>query len=518
MRQSFKATHFVLGLVCIMYFITYIDRVNIGTAASEIQKELGLSNTQLGLAFSADAKTVIRAAYGINYAQFNREGGENLLVYNLPAIVNTNIMQTPQFALKNQYRTPTALPVCTAVQPRAAFNSANPPPCFRTSAQGYPAGLVAMPTLPADLAARNLNTQARYIPANLPTGYVQSYHLTVQRQITGSTTLEASYVGEHGAKLQVLADLNEAAPNPVTPTCFQNISPAGQPTGGITSGCLPLQSRRPIPTFTTIEETLPSGFLSYNALQIKAEHRFGHGLYVLNSFTYSHALDNASGHLDTPNGDNSRINLMNGGLGERGNSAYNQPVNNVLSVVYDLPYGKGRAFGQNAPFALQELLGGWQLSAINDNNSGQPINVTYSPNSAQTVSTILTQRPNQIPGVPTVIPKNQRVRNGANSQFAALNLSAFTLPTVNQPYGNAQRNAVRFDAYRNTDIGLHKQFGLYPEGVSLEFRAEAFNILNQTTYALTTSNISAGTAGFGIVNAAETFPARVLQFAAKILF
>jgi len=55
MRRRFKATHTVLGLVCIMYFITYIDRVNIATAASDIQKELGLSNTQLGLAFSAFA-------------------------------------------------------------------------------------------------------------------------------------------------------------------------------------------------------------------------------------------------------------------------------------------------------------------------------------------------------------------------------------------------------------------------------------------------------------------------------
>jgi MFS family permease len=55
MRLRFKATHVVLGMLCVMYFITYVDRVNIGTAASEIQKELHLSNTQLGLVFSAFA-------------------------------------------------------------------------------------------------------------------------------------------------------------------------------------------------------------------------------------------------------------------------------------------------------------------------------------------------------------------------------------------------------------------------------------------------------------------------------
>src|SRR3979490_2405973 len=55
MRLRFKATHVVLAMLCVMYFITYVDRVDIGTAASEIQKELGLSNTQLGLVFSAFA-------------------------------------------------------------------------------------------------------------------------------------------------------------------------------------------------------------------------------------------------------------------------------------------------------------------------------------------------------------------------------------------------------------------------------------------------------------------------------
>src|ERR1700744_4925253 len=55
MRFRLKATHVVLGMLCVMYFITYVDRVNIGTAASEIQKELHLTNTQLGLVFSAFA-------------------------------------------------------------------------------------------------------------------------------------------------------------------------------------------------------------------------------------------------------------------------------------------------------------------------------------------------------------------------------------------------------------------------------------------------------------------------------
>ncbi len=286
---------------------------------------------RLGAAYSIAPKTVVRAGYGINYAEFNREGGENLLVYNLPNIVNTNITQAPQFANSSIIGSQAALTLCTPAQAQATFDPSNPNPCFRNTVQGYPTGF----TSPANVtAASNLNTQARYIPKNLPTGYVQSYHLTVQRQLGPSTSFEASYVGEHGVKLQVLADLNQSIASPVTATCNETGAPG-------TSTCPSLAQRRPIQSFYTIEETLPAGFLSYNGLQTKLEHRAGHGLYLLNTFTWSRAIDNASGHLDTNGGDNSRINLANP-RGERGPSGYNQPLNDILSVVYDLPYGKGR--------------------------------------------------------------------------------------------------------------------------------------------------------------------------------
>jgi hypothetical protein len=469
---------------------------------------------RFGAAYSLDPKTVVRAGYGLNYAQFNREGGENLLVYNLPAIVNTNIVQAPAFANSAVTGSQNLLPVCTDAQAGAPYSSANPTPCFRSTIQGYPSGF----TSPSNVtAASNLTAQARYIPKNLPTGYVQGYHLTVQRQFGSSTTFEASYVGQHGVKLQVLADLNQSAPNAVTATC--NATGAA----GSTNGCLSLAARRPIPTFTTIEESLSQGFLSYNALQTKLEHRTGHGLYLLNSFTWSRAIDNASGHLDANDGDNSRINLANP-LGERGPSGYNQPLNDILSIVYDLPYGRGRAFGASAPFLMQELLGGWQVTAINSASSGLPVNITYSPNSFQQVSPLLVQRPNLV-GNP-VLPKSKRIKIAGNQDLVAMQNPVFgltgnatiSLPDNNHPYGNAGRNSVRFDPFYQLDMGLHKNFPLYPEGVSFDFRAEAFNLLNQTNYAFPQSGYSPTSTSFGVVAAGSTYPARILQFAGKIMF
>ena len=465
---------------------------------------------RLGLAYAITPKTVVRAGYGIGFAQYNREGGENMLSYNLPAIVNTNIVQAPQFGDPGVLTQP-AETICSSTQAGAPYSSANPSPCFRTSSQGYPTNF----TSPSNVtAASNLTTEARYIPKNLPTGYVQSYHLTVQQQINKSTMFEAAYVGEHGVKIQVLADLNQAVPNPVTATCNTTT----------TSGCLSLAARRPIPTFTTIEETLPEGFLFYDGLQTKLEHRTGHGLYLLNSFTWSRAIDNAEGHLEEVDGDSGRINLQDP-RGNKGPSGYNQPLNESLSIVYDLPFGKGRTFGTDAPMWMEQVLGGWEITAINSADSGQPINVTYGPNSAQSASTILSQRPNEAPGNP-VLPKKQRIKINGNQDIVTLQNpvfmpgtnSLFSLPTVNQTYGNAGRNSVRFDPFYQLDLGLHKQFPLRPEGTSFDFRVEAFNILNQTNYAFPQSSYSPSSTSFGVVAAGSTFPARILQFAGKIIF
>jgi hypothetical protein len=441
---------------------------------------------RFGVAYQLDPKTVIRSAYGLSFDQFNREGGENLLAYNGPYIVNSSITQVAPFTPSG-----TPQPVCSG------DNFTN---CFRTVAQGYPANFASPQNFSTLLA------QTRYIPKNIPTGYVQTWHLDVQREVLKNTVLSVSYVGSHGVHLWVLADLNQAAPNALTATCTAtNATVVNQ------KGCLSLQARRPIRTFTGIEESIPAGFLSYNALQAKLERRFSGGLYLLNAFTYSQAIDNASGHLDTPNGDNSRVNLANL-AGERGQSAYNQPLNDTLTVVWDLPYGQGRHFGGNAPRALQMLLGDWQVSAINTATSGQPVNLTYSEPAAFDVSDLLAYRPN-VSGKP-VTPSGQRIKTStAITNF--LNSSTVSLPTdPSQPYGNASRNSLRDYTFNELDMGLHKGFRLWSESSLLDIRGEAFNLLNHVNYQAPDSNRTDGS--FGSITG--FFPPRQLQVAAKLIF
>jgi TonB-dependent Receptor Plug Domain. len=428
---------------------------------------------RFGVAYQLTPKTVVRSAFGMSYQQFNREGGENLLAYNGPYIVNSSVNQYAPFGLQSQHQQ-----ICTTGQARTS--------CFSPVDQGYPSNFVS------PSAFSTLLSQTRYIPKDIPTGYVEAWHLDVQREVAPNTVLTVSYIGEHGVHIWALADLNQANPCPATGACGT------------------LQARRPITTFTGIEESIPAGFLKYHALQAKLEHRFTQGFYLLNSFTYSRGIDNASGHLDTPNNDNSRVNLANL-RGESGQSAYNQPLNDTLTLVWDLPFGRGRRWGSGISNGVNLLLGDWQLNAINTATSGQPVNLVYNISSSATVSSLLSYRPN-VSGDPKN-PSSSRVKT-ATALTGYLSTANVSVPSASTPYGNAGRNSFRGEAFNQLDMGLHKQVRLWSESSQIDIRGEAFNLLNHVNYAAPDSNRSNGSFG----NITSAFPARQLQVGAKIIF
>ena len=207
---------------------------------------------------------------------------------------------------------------------------------------------------------------------------MQSWHLTVQRELAQNLVLDVAYVGNRSNGLMILGDYNQARPN----------APGEN---------LPLIQRRPIPGFDYIQISWGGGFANYHALQAKVEKRYSAGIYLLNSFTWSKTIDNASGHLEAFNGDNSRVNFRNIPA-EKGLGAYDQPFNNTTSVVWELPYGKGRRWGGSAPGIVDGILGGWRLTGINTMTSGQPINITYSPATIGQVSGAPSYRPNYVGG------------------------------------------------------------------------------------------------------------------------
>jgi len=414
---------------------------------------------RVGLAYQVTPRTVVRSGYGISYIHFNRLGGENLLGYNGPSIVNLTIDQIA------------AQPLCTGDNYRN---------CFRLTQQGYPPGLVD----PANFSTAT--TRTNYTPADYRTSYVQSWHFTVQREIAKDLVVDVAYIGNRSNGLMILGDYNQARPN--------------NPGENLT-----IAQRRPIPGFDYIQISYGGGFAAYHGFQAKIEKRYSAGVYLLNSFTWSKAIDNASGHLEAYNGDNSRVNFRNVAA-EKGLGAYDQPFNNATSVVWELPYGRGRRWGSNTHALLEAVLGGWRLTGINTMTSGQPINITYSPTSAGQVSGAPSYRPIYLGGDIYSADK------GASSY---LNRAAFALPGISDPFGNLGRNVARTESIFNFDLGLHKEFPLWSESSRLQFRSEFFNLFNTTNLGSPAQNVS--NANFGVITGLSS-PARQIQFALKLLF
>ncbi len=422
---------------------------------------------RLGLAYTLNSKTVIRSAYGISYVHFNRMGGENILGFTGPFVFAVNRNQIAPAAATGS----SVQPICGSGQ---AFLT-----CFQRTQDGFPAGF-------NDPSLYNTRTtRVNYIPVDTPSPYVQNWHLTIQRDLGNNFLLDVGYVGNRGVNQLILGDFNQAQPN----LPGQNLN---------------LDSRRPFRDFAFIQSAFAGGNTFYHGLQLKVEKRYSNGLYFLNSYTWSKAIDNAAGHLETYNGDNSRVNFYDL-ASERGLSSYDIPHNNVTSLIYEMPFGRGRKWGSDWNPVVNAFLGGWRTTLISTVRSGFPINLTYSPIAAFQVCSGCRHRPNV----------SGPVQDNSYDPFNWFLRGNISEPTdVTRPFGNAGRNIGRMEPFYQSDFGLYKQFLLPREGSRVEFRSEFFNLFNQTNFAAPNSNVSS--TAFGRVTAA--FPARQIQFALKLYF
>jgi hypothetical protein len=464
---------------------------------------------RVGFAYAADPKTAIRGGFGLSYAHYTRAGSGDILGINAPQA---------QFAAVSQIA-PNATDHCAGTLPAQIIPiGQTTPSCYATADQGFPSGLVTS----FNPATDNIT----WVPKNTKDSYVESYFLDVQQSFGKNTLLDIAYVGNHGLKLQGFLNGNQKNPS-------QGFA-------------------RPFTAWPSdITEALNEFYSNFNSLQVKYQQQMVAGLTLLNSFNWEHALDNASASLEgnTPSpqdGNNLRA--------EYAQSDYNLPLQNVTSLVYDLPVGRGRHFLNTVNGATDAVLGGWQASLINTTQAGTPFNITYGPNGAQAVSPQISAtyrganeyRPNVVPGQKITQGTGHRVANTGYVNY--VNLAAFVLPPIKDaagnvlsPFGDATRNPGRTPPFNETDFALNKRFGTPIEGLKVEFRSEFYNLFNHTNYYLpggisgsqgtVTPGAVYGTGATvpltGIVGGApspntgqitSTFTPRVIQFGLKILY
>jgi hypothetical protein len=420
---------------------------------------------RLGFAYAVTPRIVVRGGYGVSYVHYTRAGSGDILAINAPNALFVSVTQP---------------------KPGTAG--------YRTVDQGYPNGLATT----FDPRTDNIT----YIPKNTRDSYVQDFFVSVQNQLAKNSLLDIAFVGNHGLKLQGFLNANQI-----------------NPANGF---------NRPYTQWPSDITAAVNEFWSqYQALQVRYEQRSVAGLTLLNSFTWSHSLDNASASLEgnTPSPQDG-----NNIAADYAQSDYNLPIANITSLVYDLPFGRGKQFLGQSNGLVNTLVGGWQLSGINTMQAGTPFNLTYTPNSANALSPQIAAtyrganeyRPNRVNGVPLT----ERVKL-SSGYIQYVNYSALALPatrnaggTLLSPFGNESRNPGRTPAYYTTDFALNKNFDTPLEGLKVQFRTEMYNAFNHTNLYLPASGLG-GTLGGAPSSGGSitsTFEPRIIQFGLKILY
>ncbi len=441
---------------------------------------------RLGFAYAPDSKTALRGGYGISFVHYTRAGSGDILAINAPQALFVAVNQ-------NNLR-PTPTNHCPAGPTVAQIGT-----CYVSADQGFPTGLTT--------TFNPLTDNVTYVPRNTKDSYVNSFFLSVQRQLFRNTLVDLAYVGNTGVKLQGFVNVNQL--NPATGFA---------------------QANRPYPKFSDITTALNDFTSNYNSLQFRYEQRFTGGLTLLNSFTWSHALDETSASLE---GNTPSVQDINNIRADYGQSDYNLPLANTTSLVYELPFGRGRRFLSGAHGLTETLLGGFQLSIINMMQSGTPFNLTYTPAATNQVSPTIANsfrganlyRPNINPGVNprlnTQIPASGYIQyvNPAAFSLPATSTAAGGVTTIQSPFGNEPRNYLRNTPFYQTDLALNKKFSTPIESLKIEFRSEFYNLLNHTNLYLPstvggTNGTNASTGGI----ITSTFEPRVIQFGLKVIY
>jgi hypothetical protein len=414
---------------------------------------------RLGFAYTVSQGTVIRGGYGISYVHFSRAGGGDLLPINGPQVVNAVVNQT---------------------DPTAAS--------FVTAERGYPAGL-------ADPAQFNpLTANITYMPRDFHSSPVQSWYISMQREVRRNMLLDVAYVGNRADDLILFANYNQAVPNNA-------------------AGTLSLASRRPNQQFADITYPFNGGKSRYKALQTKFEWRVSRDVTVLSALTLSEAKDNGSQSLENANGNFPAPQDFRNLDADFGISEYNQPVNSTTSFVWTLPFGRGQRWGSGASPVVEAIVGGWRLAGINRVNSGEPVTFTYAPGATFLVSGI-TQDFRGANNYRANVTCDPYAQGSAQTIANYFNRDCVSVPTnPSQPFGNAQRNTVRGPIFWQLDTALAKTFALGGPA-KFEFRLEAFNLLNRTNFRAPSGVRSAG--AFGTIT--STHDPRQLQLGFKFLW
>ncbi len=440
---------------------------------------------RFGLAYELDPNTAVRAAYGIYFGPSPRAAGATVGTEGFSAVTDTtgvNGVLPSTTPMSSPFPTGLSLPI--------------------GSSQGLLTGIGSSFENP--------------MYGDNKVGYMQDWELSIQRQLPFGMMVDAAYVGSHGVHLNKSGEddwnanqltpaamaLGTALEKDVTNPLYGIITSGPEDAATIPESYL----EAPFPQFTTVYLSyLSGGYALYNSFQLKVDKRLSHGLNLLASYTGEKNIDDYSGI--------SNVGRIAGGIqniydlrAERAVSSNDINRNLTVSGNYNLPFGRGEQFGANWNRMLNGFLGGWQINGIMTETTGFPLAISTT-NTSESGSDVL--RPN-LTGTSPIIHESVLSR-----LKEYMNPAAFSQPAA-FTFGDCPRTLsnVREQGTHDIDFSLFKNF--HPtERMSLQFHAEAYNLLNQVQFGAPNETFSS--TSFGVISSQSNSP-RQIQAALKILF
>jgi hypothetical protein len=318
-------------------------------------------------------------------------------------------------------------------------------------------------------------------PPNLRNGYVYEWSLSLDREIAPNTVFSASYTGSDGHKLPRRSLENQGIPN----------------LPGERRGYHPQPGSNQFMRATDVNS-------NYNALVLRLERRFSHGLSFVGGYTWGKSIDAASGLNGTSQAQN-----VYDLKAERGLSDFDVRQRFVFSNNWELPFGAGRPWLRTGTAA--RVFGHWDLSNILTLQSGQPLTALLATALSGTDSNG-TDRPDLV--------ANPNLPSGQRSPARWFNINAFAPPPIFYDSlgaysipGNEGRNVITGPGLAAWDMSLDRRLRL-SERLGLVFRSDVFNLTNHPNFDR--PGLIVGTSNFGSISSAEN--ARQIQFSLRLSF
>ncbi|MBI3695010.1 MAG: TonB-dependent receptor [Acidobacteria bacterium] len=373
---------------------------------------------RVGLAYRATSTFVVRAGYGITNDPFI---GSELLRAEYPVLIPLNL---------------------------EGINSFQP---YGRLEDGIPT--IRVP----DLGNGIIDIPGTYgfggWPQKVERGYVQSWNLTLQKQLPGNFTAEAGYVATRQVRQLGYLDIN-----------------SGQVIGAGQAG-RPLRQKFGRTAATTF--VVPLGTGRYDSLQARLNRRFSRGLELSAHYTWSKAIGWIDNSDSTP--PVKAVQYFNMNRTVRG---YDRPQNLQIISMWELPFGKGRQWLSSRGVA-SSIVGGWQVNNIWSFYSGAP----FTPSSSGTSLDL----PGSSQKADQVKPEVKKLGGAGRGQSY---FDPFAFAPVTQPrFGTAGFNSLRGPGIVNWDFGVFREFAV-KERWKIQFRMESFNFSNTPHFGNPGTNVS----------------------------